>query len=111
MGFEPTTLCLGSKYSTTELHPPVYDDTKRAAGPCQRIMISMWYADLTAADSKPTTEENGTNTFSGTAASKQPSLGCRGPDCCYSAAALRLAALGSMPSKIRSRAMVWLHVE
>ena len=22
MGFEPTTLCLGSKYSTTELHPP-----------------------------------------------------------------------------------------
>ena len=21
MGFEPTTLCLGSKYSTTELHP------------------------------------------------------------------------------------------
>ena len=23
MGFEPTTLCLGSRYSTTELHPPV----------------------------------------------------------------------------------------
>ena len=22
MGFEPTTLCLGSKYSATELHPP-----------------------------------------------------------------------------------------
>ena len=24
MGFEPTTLCLGSKYSTTELHPPYF---------------------------------------------------------------------------------------
>ena len=23
MGFEPTTLCLGSRYSTTELHPHV----------------------------------------------------------------------------------------
>ena len=22
MGFEPTTLCLGSRYSATELHPP-----------------------------------------------------------------------------------------
>ena len=23
MGFEPTTLCLGSRYSTAELHPPI----------------------------------------------------------------------------------------
>ena len=23
MGFEPTTLCLGSRYSTTELHPRI----------------------------------------------------------------------------------------
>ena len=24
MGFEPTTFCLGSKHSTTELRPPIF---------------------------------------------------------------------------------------
>ena len=36
MGFEPTTSCLGSKHSTTELHPLV------AAEPFPNILQTAW---------------------------------------------------------------------
>jgi hypothetical protein len=47
MGFEPTISCLGSKRSTTELHPHGVSDytaTQHAAGAVVRAM-GKWFAD------------------------------------------------------------------
>jgi hypothetical protein len=40
MGFEPTTPCLGSKYSTAELHPPMCIYFSLKTDPCKEVELT-----------------------------------------------------------------------
>ena len=91
MGFEPTTFSLGRRHSTPELHPL----SKRGPLISEDLPSGSWKSYSTMR-----TESRGQPARPEVAPSLQAII-------VHSLSAL--ASLGSMPSSIRCRAMVWLH--